>query len=539
MKNNSAFTLIELLAVIVILAIIALIATPLILDVISEARKGAFQNSAYGIVEAGEMGFAKDMLKGTEGEVTFTYTDGVEQSSVLGKQLDYKGTKPRSGTVVVNSSGQVAIAIHDGTYCAEKTYEENVVSISSKSAEDCNLEGGTETPIVTGEPNEPNILDGMIGITWNGTNWVKADTSDQWYDYDNKQWANAVLLTDAARSAYINADAGYTITEADVLAYLVWIPRYRYKLFNATFQVSSPQEIEIEFQNRTTPKSNGNSNGEWLTHPAFTFGADELDGIWVGKFEISAPTTSDCYTNTQSLYCNDPSIMPRIKPGVKPLHLASAGTHFSIIQNLNDTFYGLEANTDAHMMKNTEWGAVAYLSHSIYGRNNQVSINAFLDSWSATGGGHGNAYITNVSQSTTGNVYGIYDMSGGQDEYVMGAMYNSNNTTVNTALSGFSSAVIDAPNFSKYIDKYTYGTTTTDQTAYDRSILGDATGETRGWYSDYQNFVYPSSNRAWFGRGGNIINGSSAGQFAFRAEDASAAYASTGSSRAVIPGFGQ
>lgn len=53
MKNNKkGFTLVELLAVIVILAIIALIATPIILNVIDSARKNAAINSAYGYMEA-------------------------------------------------------------------------------------------------------------------------------------------------------------------------------------------------------------------------------------------------------------------------------------------------------------------------------------------------------------------------------------------------------------------------------------------------------------------------------------------------------
>ena len=36
---------------------------------------------------------------------------------------------------------------------------------------------------------------------------------------------------------------------------------------------------------------------------------------------------------------------------------------------MNDSgnIYGLSATTDTHMIKNMEWGAVAYLSHSKYG----------------------------------------------------------------------------------------------------------------------------------------------------------------------------
>lgn len=55
MMKRHGFTLIELLAVIVIMDIIVLIATPLILNVIEKAKKGAFQNSVYGIMKAAEL----------------------------------------------------------------------------------------------------------------------------------------------------------------------------------------------------------------------------------------------------------------------------------------------------------------------------------------------------------------------------------------------------------------------------------------------------------------------------------------------------
>ena len=54
-KRKTGFTLIELLAVIVILAIIALIATPIILNIIEKARKEAFKDTAYGIINAAEL----------------------------------------------------------------------------------------------------------------------------------------------------------------------------------------------------------------------------------------------------------------------------------------------------------------------------------------------------------------------------------------------------------------------------------------------------------------------------------------------------
>ena len=83
--------------------------------------------------------------------------------------------------------------------------------------------------------NAPLLAEGMIPIKWDGSNWVKADSTNSnndWYDYVNKKWANAVMVNASSRSKYMSAANGTTITESDALAYYVWIPRYSYKLFN-------------------------------------------------------------------------------------------------------------------------------------------------------------------------------------------------------------------------------------------------------------------------------------------------------------------
>jgi len=359
--------------------------------------------------------------------------------------------------------------------------------------------------------NRPTLSPGMIPVIWDATKWVKADTYDKWYDYKIQEWANVVLVTETTRSYYMSAEPKTEIKEDDVLAHLVWIPRYKYKLFNVNSEVSSPREIEIIFEKKQTPKSAGNTNGTYLTHPAFTFGG-ELSGFWIGKFELTGTPTE-----------------PSIKPNYPSLKEQTTSSFFEIIKLFNnETVYGLPINTDAHMIKNMEWGAVAYLSHSKYGRIEEITINdniSFL-----TGDGD---YVFNTNQSTTGNIYGVYDMSGGSFEYVMGGMFESGNTIINVSLSGFEQTTIDSVIMSKYIDKYNYGTTYDDQLAYDRRKLGDATGETRGWYGDSSNFVY--STNSWFERGGDNDGSVSSGPFQFHRIAGGSGI--DDSSRLVIPGF--
>ena len=102
--------------------------------------------------------------------------------------------------------------------------------------------------------NMPGLKDGMIPVKWNENNEVvKANATnpsdDIWYDYINHKWANAVLVTSSSRDTYMNASIGTKVNEADILAYFVWIPRYKYKLFNVSgTDGTSPQRIEITFQ---------------------------------------------------------------------------------------------------------------------------------------------------------------------------------------------------------------------------------------------------------------------------------------------------
>ena len=118
-------------------------------------------------------------------------------------------------------------------------------------------------------------------------------------------------------------------------------------------------------------------------------------------------------------------------------------------------------------------------------------------------------------------------MAGGAEEYVMGVMQDNTNTStpmsgLNSFLnSGFTGKVYDGGNYtsytgtafpsSKYYDLYAIGTTINDSSAYARRILGDATSETRGWYSDNMSFAYAED--PWFTRGGYADAGSKAGVF--------------------------
>ena len=143
------------------------------------------------------------------------------------------------------------------------------------------------------------------------------------------------------------------------------------------------------------------------------------------------------------------------------------------------------------MMKNSEWGAAAYLSQSKYGKygnslyqgiNKEVAKND--NSGYITGGGN---YLTNIAQSTTGNITGIYDMNGGKLEYVMGSYFGYEGK------SGWG----NLPMGKKYYESY-YGISLT-KACGEGECYGHALSETAGWYDDFDHFV--SNYYTWFNRG--------------------------------------
>ena len=184
MKKNQGFTLIELLAVVVILAVIALISVPLIMNVIDGARKGALQNTAYGIAEAGKYAFTNEVIKdGSAIFTAYTYVNGVETSSPTGKSLNYKGERPQKGTILINSKGDIAMSVYNGKYCAEKGFDDVEVTVSEKVEADCVLvEALTEVEVLIvagggGGGNDYGGGGGAGGVIYNSSYLVTPGTS--------------------------------------------------------------------------------------------------------------------------------------------------------------------------------------------------------------------------------------------------------------------------------------------------------------------------------------------------------------------------
>ena len=330
--------------------------------------------------------------------------------------------------------------------------------------------------------NTPKLGTGMTPIKWNGSSWVNTTGSDpEWYDYTAKKWANA-KTSDGSM--------------------WVWIPRYAYSITSG-YHSSSAGNIEIKFLKEssnvaydgTSTWDNVSGQGKWNIHPAFNYGTT-VSGIWVAKFEASRSNATSSNAGSNNTI--------KIQSGVQSWRSITVNDIYTNCLNYNKTL-------NSHMMKNDEWGAVAYLSKSKYGKNAEVTINS--NSSYYTGGGSGNAYVSNIGQSTTGTVHGVYDMSGGAWEYVAAYVDNSYTTS-------YGSSLVNGDAKTKNVYSKASTDNATNNYNANSSKYGDAVYETStsgsgstSWYGDYSDF--PNAGGPFFQRGGHYTGGTDEGVFFF------------------------
>lgn len=253
--------------------------------------------------------------------------------------------------------------------------------------------------------NKPELYGNMIGVSYKNGNFVVANTDNStkenmWYDYGKQVWANAVVVRD--KSKYM--EIGTVINNSDVLGYYVWIPRYKYKLWNATDEVTDSYNaydngIDITFSTGIDDNSsNSYENNTYITHPAFK----NNKGFWISKYEISKNGQDYLFLPNMTAYQND-----------------TIDNYKNILSNLSNS-YKLGDKAESRMVNNLDWGATLYLSHSKYGVCNGDGCNSISVNDTYVAG-------NNKQDTVTRNVYGVYDMAGASSEYVLG------NSTIGSA----------------------------------------------------------------------------------------------------------
>lgn len=347
-------------------------------------------------------------------------------------------------------------------------YKVKVVTIDNKKIAENNVN-------VHFKGNAPKLSEGMIPIIYDTTSkkWEITEEKDpDWFDYTQKVWANVMLSDGIYKKA--TANLGDKVEDNELGSMFTWIPRYAYSIneFRVTkdgegttqniFNVSLILNTTNSDQNNVSYDEDYNIDAiqtgaptPKILHPAFSFNGNKLTGFWVAKFEASMAednqnTVTDNNVTTKTI---------KILPNADSWRYINVGNSFLNCLNMkNNSIYGLSSNADTHLMKNIEWGAVAYLAGSQYGITPTINDNKLRITENSTIKYHaytgGNDYKANISHSTTENETGIYDLNGGIWERV--AAYWDNG---NEYLSGQGTSIVFPSNklnsaYEKYWDKY-------------------------------------------------------------------------------------
>ena len=445
----------------------------------------------------------------TEGNITkITKPDGSTETNKT--STTYEVSENGSYTFVVEqSNGETTthtVEITTGLSAAEFSREYGEVDIAFLSGKTNNISKSANAPVLGAN---------MTPVNFNSSSntWEEVSEGEWEYSYTNEakqsKWANAVVKDG----------------EGNITGYFVWIPRYAYKI---TYYDSSYSTVVGYSDARGIVTVNGGqyigagsrrkAGDNYIVHPTFTNdisvgGWDsELEGIWVAKYEASSSNPSANYGGG-----NTTNLDVKILPGI-------TSWRYIQIKNIYTASRNYSEENNSHLMKNSEWGAVAYLSYSNYGIGRQTKVaNANTGSSYYTGGSNQKStiYTTNVGQSTTGNAWGVYDMNGNAWEYVASYVNNGNpNLTSN------GQTLIDAGISSENSEKRTVqvyeasngGDNSTSDVRADNyklsgeKMFGDATYETStsgndstgSWQEAYAHF--PNMSYPFFSRGGNYGN---------------------------------
>ncbi len=499
------------------------------------------------------------------------YTD-IEVGKFISSSNDTSGSlnggESKTTTIIIKNNENVNIKVKIGVASNENSISEIGYYDDRKLIE------GIISNVSDGYVNEPILSSGMIPVVYNDDshNWVKArydNKGNSWYNYYDKKWANVVVVKDSAESKYNEASIGSVIDISDVLAFYVWIPRFKYLVWDINRQTSDVKNYSYD------AKSNGviisfekdeNSSGSvscnynynlilglfdecvysgnrisantvnsvaadaWYTHPAFTSGDKELSGFWIGKFETTGTVDN-----------------PTIIPDSVSLSDVPLAEFVRVSKKFNS--YGIDNNLESRIIRNVEWGAVTYLSHSLYGLcadsgcsdvyvNNSIdhytgrSSGSYIlddvyqygtysyDGYGTVDGTKDSNYSYGVMASTTGNITGVYDMAGGALEFVMGNIGDSEAKVVVGDNSGNWNNIE-----LKRSDYDLYATIDSVSDGYNRAILGDATSEVSingfTWGNSDKTNIASDSHWIVRGSGNNIygydyVDGGASSSYTFR-----------------------
>ena len=116
-KYKRGFTLVELLAVIVILAVLVLMAAPRVLTMMEEARSNSFKTEAGSIIDGAKLAYAQDALDGGMSDGCFKIVKGPGDTAKTVADYMDKNWAGYYGYVKIDTTGSAhKIWVTNGSY---------------------------------------------------------------------------------------------------------------------------------------------------------------------------------------------------------------------------------------------------------------------------------------------------------------------------------------------------------------------------------------------------------------------------------------
>lgn len=142
--NKKAFTLVELLAVIIILGLLLTLTAPKITQTLKEAKEKTYMISAQNLVKSAQLKVSNNEVNGMTENILINYETGENIN-----YLDYTGRKPESGQVYIKANGKIAMAVKIGEECYIKTYNSNDINVEEYDEQTCVIINREMPEIVT------------------------------------------------------------------------------------------------------------------------------------------------------------------------------------------------------------------------------------------------------------------------------------------------------------------------------------------------------------------------------------------------------
>ena len=310
--------------------------------------------------------------------------------------------------------------------------------------------------------NAPQLTSDMIPIKWiyedeslrNGF-WVVCTTIDpEWYNYSEmtKMWANAMFKKDSGKGATGTFTVGEQVAESMLGSTFVWVPRYTSRI-DASKPTKLGYNVQFVKDTSNTTTFGTNAYGTNLEIPiAFRNNSGkagswdaELKGLWFGKYDAGLEVeeitygyggsysvknvmwdNNGKYDDTVHYFDKFYKDNQNFHAVSKPYHVAWSYLNFSSaftqalmfyrnVSTLNDD---KTANINSHMMKSTEYDVLQNITREPKTGTTNLKANNSNRYTGGSDGKNGFSVINFASQSSTGNITGIFDIAGTTEVYL-------------------------------------------------------------------------------------------------------------------------